>query len=230
MKMNYDVPRDWRRCITSNLRNRLVTKLKNAVVLAGDRMHYSPIYANKVEYKLYTKANSKAEYYQLLSKQIKFVQRRQGQVKHHTPVKFIRSGRRIRMSVSNRMIDRLNTEGFRKQNKVRRKQSKTLPHAEIIYKMNKANLQDWRHSLPQEKRSHIVNRFVEAILATSDPAAMLDKRMNSLNRYARRTEYIAFDKANSRSEYFQLLAEKILKIQIGLDEKRQTRNEEQMDC
>ena len=83
---------------------------------------------------------------------------------------------------------------------------------------------EWRKSIPSRSRSHFIRKFMQRIFPTIDLTTTHDNRLyNAIFTYAKNVENDVYANANSKLDYFELLAEKLNGIQMALDKKRKER-------
>ncbi|XP_065886500.1 histone lysine acetyltransferase CREBBP-like isoform X3 [Dysidea avara] len=80
--------------------------------------------------------------------------------------------------------------------------------------------QSWHQDVSPDLRQHLVRKLVTTIYPVQDQTDLQDRRVMSLIQYAKRVEKSMFEVARSREQYFELLAEKIYRIQKELQERR----------
>lgn len=115
--------------------------------------------------------------------------------------------------------------------------SKIGSSTSLTAKVSKSKLQasmvsstkDWHNTITHELRNHLIGKLIEAILPTTAQNTTSDERMHNISAYAQKSEEEIYESANSKPEYYYLLAEKIYDIQNRLKERRQKRKAEEME-
>nr|CAB3267473.1 E3 ubiquitin-protein ligase UBR5-like [Phallusia mammillata] len=79
----------------------------------------------------------------------------------------------------------------------------------------------WHSHVKGELRTYLIQKLVHRFFPTSDMMPINDNRLIKLLGFAHRVEKSCYAGANSKEEYFHLLAEKIHKIRKEIEEKRQ---------
>jgi len=80
---------------------------------------------------------------------------------------------------------------------------------------------EWHKSASQDLRTHIILKIVEAIgsVFPKNGVAVPREMYRNLSTYARKTEADIFYRANSRSDYYYLISDKIYKLQKDITKK-----------
>lgn len=77
---------------------------------------------------------------------------------------------------------------------------------------------EWQESFKHSVRNHLVQKFVQEVFPNADPSATMDNRMRNLVAYAKRVECDMYKKANSKLEYYHMLAVKVYEVQKEIGE------------
>ncbi|KAL1492473.1 hypothetical protein ABEB36_010723 [Hypothenemus hampei] len=78
-------------------------------------------------------------------------------------------------------------------------------------------------SVSIDLRNNLIEKLLHTIYPTSDPINLKDERMHVLVTYVKTIEQVICRRANSKSEYYHLLAEKMYEINKELEETKKRR-------
>lgn len=92
-----------------------------------------------------------------------------------------------------------------------------------------SSTKDWHNTVTHELRNHLIDKLKQAILPTSDQDTTFDERMQNFTAFAQKTEGNMYETANSKTDYYHLLAKSIYDIQKDLKERRRKRKAEEME-
>lgn len=92
-----------------------------------------------------------------------------------------------------------------------------------------SSTKDWHNTITHELRNLLIDKLKQAILPTLGQKTTFDERMQNFIAFAQKSEEEIYETANSKLEYYQLLAKKIYDIQNGLKERRHKRKAEEME-
>lgn len=102
--------------------------------------------------------------------------------------------------------------------------SVNVPSASMV-----SSTKDWHKTITHELRNLLIDKLTQAILPMPGEETISDKRVRKFIAFAQKSEEEIYEKANSKIEYYQLLAQKIYDIQNGLKVRRQKRKAEEME-
>ncbi|CAG0903715.1 unnamed protein product [Darwinula stevensoni] len=77
---------------------------------------------------------------------------------------------------------------------------------------------EWQKSVTPECRNNFINDLVTETFPANDATAAFDERVQALVAFAQKVERDVYETANSRPEYYHLLAERTYQIQKDLEE------------
>lgn len=198
--LNEQIPH-WHSSVTHDLRKYLVNKLTQALLRCPINPNVganSPLtVASRIENDIYEQASSLPEYHDLISKEIKKLQR---------------------MRWRRRQVIQL----IRQQPRALPYKPVSIGAA-LVTAQSATPTKDWHQYVSQRLRNYIVRKLLSTILPSSNPKILIDKRRKIVVAYIRQIELDFYRQANTRSEYFSLTAEKIYKIDKELEIRKMMR-------
>ncbi|XP_065207937.1 CREB-binding protein-like [Planococcus citri] len=227
--------KEWHNQINVELREQLVEKLvqtlfpsNGAVPIPLDMTQNLKTYIGRVEREIFESSNSKDEYYQILSEKSDKIQKfynkkrleRQGR-KEQQPQQQQQLQQDVEMSQSQSTVE------TSKNNSVNQSSITTSGASHILSLVNNVSInkpkktvtKDWHKQIGTELREILVKEFVQKMLPvpgseemmndSEEPKSSIDDRIKS---YAKNVECDIYQKADSRIEYYDLLADKYCKM------------------
>lgn len=91
-----------------------------------------------------------------------------------------------------------------------------------------SSTKDWHSSITHDLRSHLIDEIVQTILPTANQSTKPDERLHDFITFTQKTEEEMYEMANSKTEYYYLLANKVYELQNRLKERRLKRKAEQL--
>jgi KIX domain len=206
MPISVPATKDWHYSIPLVLRHHLVHKLMQTIfpgltTMLDTRMDNMVAFTRKVESDMYKKADSKSEYYYLIAE-------------NKCKIQTIMEKKRNEQQALTQLL-----QGGGTGPSASLVQPERTPAASLMTKQVPGT-KDWHHSVTPNLRNHCVHKLLQILFPTLDPVAIVDTRLCNLVLYARKVETGIYKMANSKAQYFRLLAEKISKLRKEIEEKR----------
>lgn len=86
---------------------------------------------------------------------------------------------------------------------------------------NNATAKDWHKSISSDTRNRFIDKLVQTLFPSSDSMVMPHRQMPMIV-FVKKFEGDAFEKADSKSEYYHLMAKEAVKIKKELEETRKS--------
>lgn len=196
-KQNVLGTKAWHSSITPDMRNHFIEEIKKALYR---RLHNFD--ANTIESIIYEKANSRSEYYRLITEKAYKIRKELDEERQKQQTQQDQS----QASTSTATIS---SQTHATQAVVQTNLQSTSNAPQMIPKVKKkTGAKDW--PIKTDLRKNIVLKLAEAFYPVSD-LDLLPQHARSIRVYAKHLEVHVFKKANSSFQYYNLIAQEIYK-------------------